>query len=166
MEEKLKESRDFLDKTVEELERKKEELWTKTTKASACIRVEIIDRELSRWGRIERRLKNKVFPWSCFVYRSWTPLWTILYGTLHNLLVVANSSETYRPYPPQELDIVATHRELSPTDCCGSTDVYHKERLISRVQWHLWISDGYITLEAEYPLAIESLFSPYVQANV
>lgn len=166
MEEKIKSITLYLDETARTIEAEENERWTKTIKASACKEVEVIDRELSLWGKIKRRIESRVFPWGCFVYRSWTPLWTTLYGTFHNLLAVANSSETYKQYPPQELDIIASHRELSPTDCYGSTDVYHRGQLISQVRWHLWIRDGYITLEVECPLALYDLLSQHVQATV
>jgi len=81
MEEKIKGVTSYLDKTARAIEAEENERWTKTTKTSACIEVEVIDRELSRWERIIRKIENKIFPWPCFVYRSWIPLWTTLYGT-------------------------------------------------------------------------------------
>lgn len=152
----------FADKMRERADQNTTTAWSKTTKIKAGIRVKTIDRPLNLWGRIKQRLYTKwVFP--RLLLHSQDHLWSILDGGFCKLLPLLNSSDTYKPYPQQELQIVSVHQELSKSECIGSVEVYHKEQLISQVQWHLKLSNGRATLEVTCPFAIRSLLNHALQ---
>lgn len=159
MEEKIKDVLSFLDETAEKIEQKEKERWSKTIEICIETRVKTISRQPTRWDRIKNKLYND-WAFSRILRQAQDPLWLILCGDWCNILVAANNSDTYKPYPPQEIRIISSYQELSATECIGLVEAYHKEQPISRVQWHLKLSDDIARLDIACPLALSSRLLP------
>jgi len=159
MEEKISNMLSFLDDTAQKIRQTESEWWTKTTEIARGIRVKTITRPLNRWGRIKQHIYTRL-EYPRLLLRSQDPLWSILDGDSCRLLAALNNSDTYKQCPPQELQIVSAHQELSKSECIGSVEVYHKGQLISQSQWHLKLSGGRAILKASFPSAIHSALAP------
>ena len=84
---------------------------------------------------------------SCFLLQVRSRFLTLLYSTA-----------TYNIYPPQEIEIVTTHRQLSESLSAGIVDVYHKGKLVVQSQWRLSRSGEKLSFEVKCPLAVFALF--------
>lgn len=149
------ESLALLNETAQKIEENKKNEWTKTIESAVGMKVKTISRPPTRWDRIKNKLYNDwVSP--RILHQAQDPLWLILCGDWCKLLTVANSSDTYKPYPPQEIRTVSAFQELSATECIGLVEAYHRERLISRVRWHLKLSGDIAVTNITCPLALSS----------
>ena len=77
---------------------------------------------------------------SCFLLQVRSKFLTLLY-----------SADTYNIYPPQEIEIVTTHRQLTESLSAGVVDVYHKGQLVVQSQWNLSRSGEKLIFEVTCP---------------
>lgn len=145
-----------LDSLEWEVNEDKKIMWEKTTKIRGVTKVIVIDQKPSLWDRIKFQLCNLFGSHRAFLH-SQDPIGSLLRNNHCGLLSVAENSDTYKPYPREELRIISKHRKLSEEEYIGLVMTYHKEKLVSEVKWHLELSDDKATVKVDAPLKIEHL---------
>lgn len=152
MEEKVNHD-DYFDSIVAEQEKKAMTPWQdmrtiviKIPAKQEAPRISLLDRIellLQNGGRRKSAGDRNLNDPTCLLLQVRSRFLTLLYST-----------STYSIYPPQEIEIVTTHRQLSERTSAGVVDVYHKGKRVVQSQWNLSLSGGKLFFEVTCPLAV------------
>lgn len=144
---------DYFDSVVAEREKKSMSSWQNMHSIIIEIPAKREAPRLSLLDRIELLLQNdgrRVSDGD----RSLEDPTCLLLQVRSRFLTLLYSTATYSIYPPQEIEIVTTHRQLSKQTSAGVVDVYRKGKRVVQSQWNLSLSGGKLFFEVTCPLAV------------
>jgi len=139
-----------------EMEKETANLWKEMRTIKIEIEAERVSLRRNLWGKISLCLRKIDLKISGDNHNQ--DLSDLMFQGRNKYLALLCSSNTYNIYPPQEIEIVTTHRQLSESHSAGVVDVYHKGKSVAQSQWRLSRSGEKLSFEVKCPLAVFALF--------